>query len=162
MATTKRNMLTIEFESNELRALRAFAARQLRTPENMAQFLILKQMGFILEEGRFEMDEITHDIRLKWCEDVIDRVNEKAKASDQPALDTTHMQWTTDKPHASGCYWAYNIKGLYFVKVQKSLSENEPDIVLTETTAYSLRDFTHWIGPIQEPDPPAEFFIQVI
>lgn len=42
--------LTIELERNELKALRVLAARQLRTPENMARFLILKQMGFIYED----------------------------------------------------------------------------------------------------------------
>jgi hypothetical protein len=42
--------LNIEFERNELRAIRTKAARQLRTPENLARFLVLKEMGFIIDE----------------------------------------------------------------------------------------------------------------
>ena len=42
--------LNIQLERNELRALRANAARQLRSPQNLARFMILKQMGFIPEE----------------------------------------------------------------------------------------------------------------
>lgn len=43
--------LTISFEHNELRALKMKAARQLRTPENLARFMILSQMGFIRNES---------------------------------------------------------------------------------------------------------------
>lgn len=42
--------LNIQLERNELQALKASAARQLRTPENLARFMILKQMGFILDD----------------------------------------------------------------------------------------------------------------
>jgi hypothetical protein len=49
--------ISIQFERNELRELKARAARQLRTPENHARFLILKQMGFVADELSVNGDE---------------------------------------------------------------------------------------------------------
>lgn len=42
--------LTIQLERNEFRALKMNASRQLRSPENLARYMILKNMGFVTDE----------------------------------------------------------------------------------------------------------------
>ena len=44
------NELTIKFERNEIKTIKANAARQLREPENSARFFILKSLGFVDEK----------------------------------------------------------------------------------------------------------------
>lgn len=43
----KATFFTIELDSDQARILRANASRQVRTPENLAKFLVLSGLGFI-------------------------------------------------------------------------------------------------------------------
>jgi len=42
--------IMIELESSEFKLLKGNAHRQIRTPENLARFLILRGLGFTVEE----------------------------------------------------------------------------------------------------------------
>lgn len=70
--------------------------------------------------------------------------------------------WTTEKPTAPGWYWARRI-----VKYSENLSIEELEVVYVSMSKsvptdiivsragtevnYRLLDFTHWIGPLEQP-----------
>jgi len=64
-------------------------------------------------------------------------------------------KWTTEKPTKIGWYWANWICGeIRVVKVIDDKWNPGGLSVYGDECDYRLKDFTHWLGPLHEPEPP--------
>ena len=59
-------------------------------------------------------------------------------------------KWTTDKPTQEGYYWAWDGATVDMVDI-RMLGEL---VAFIEDIEYELDEFTHWIGPLEKPEPP--------
>lgn len=72
------------------------------------------------------------------------------------------LQWTTEAPTVPGWYWAsYQGKYQTIILVDKIVSDSEGGKAgnLFAYSAYeeeevSFLEYTHWLGPLPEPEPP--------
>lgn len=67
------------------------------------------------------------------------------------------MEWTTEKPTGAGLYWAYS--GVEVVPVNVSFDRGICEIhglgdYYSEMMVYDSAYFSHWMGPLQAPEPP--------
>ena len=65
--------------------------------------------------------------------------------------------WTTNKPTVEGWYWAkimFENRWDEVRAVRVISSELAGLEVYGDEVNYNIDDFTHWIGPIKEPDSP--------
>lgn len=61
------------------------------------------------------------------------------------------LEWTTNQPTQEGWYWAkHEDYGKSIVMVIKGEGSVACDLLL------SLEGFTHWLGPLPEPEAPKE------
>jgi len=61
--------------------------------------------------------------------------------------------WTTNQPVVSGQYWAYTghvVVPVYVDGTHRTISAFEPHKLL------QAADITHWLGPMQVPNPPTD------
>jgi hypothetical protein len=73
------------------------------------------------------------------------------------------LTWTTDKPTEPGGYWAYGKdvhgRGPYVWIVEVDKYNGRMDIVFRVfgdeyDPEIEWKDITHWMGPLEEPEPP--------
>lgn len=71
------------------------------------------------------------------------------------------QEWTTEQPTQDGLYWVYvkkhpDVAASPFVTFADVTVGSEVEVtVINEHAPYSSDDFSHWMGPIQKPEPPA-------
>jgi hypothetical protein len=70
------------------------------------------------------------------------------------------IKWITAPPTEEGWYWAQwaqDVGNITCVEVSYSLATQELEVWVTaKEYTYELKDFTHWLGPLPVPEPPAE------
>lgn len=69
----------------------------------------------------------------------------------------SELKWTTEKPTKPGVYWAFNGNEVFPVDV--SFGRGSCEIhglgdYYSEMMIYGSDFFTHWMGPLQPPEPP--------
>lgn len=61
------------------------------------------------------------------------------------------MQWTTEKPTKEGWYWTYDGEFTILALVDNYWGYLSAHV---EANTIDLDKFTHWMGPLLEPEPP--------
>jgi hypothetical protein len=63
------------------------------------------------------------------------------------------MNWTTERPKERGYYWAYEDLDPEDADVFLVYVKDELHCILYHDE-WPLDSFSHWIGPLQKPEPP--------
>ncbi len=75
------------------------------------------------------------------------------------------MEWTTEQPTKLGLYWAINPRMKPTGAVMVQVSDCDDGLAAMEM-GYEfwgdLDEYTHWMGPIEEPGPPDNFYANLI
>lgn len=66
------------------------------------------------------------------------------------------MQWTTDKPTIIGWYWIWDKKYKSDPYIGRVIEYENKLLVFSGGGTWELNDFTYWIGPLEQPEPPTD------
>jgi hypothetical protein len=69
------------------------------------------------------------------------------------------IKWTTETPTQEGIYFAKHQNGTQMTVKVISAKYNDESMAAVRfgvTFWVSLKDFTHWLGPLPAPEPPTE------
>jgi hypothetical protein len=69
------------------------------------------------------------------------------------------MEWTTEQPTKEGWYWAFGILKDWggereVLLVVNVIPYNAPPYVQVDLENWSIKEFTHWMGPLTTPPLP--------
>lgn len=65
------------------------------------------------------------------------------------------MEWTTEQPTELGWYWVYDGFDFYMAELLRpELVESFAFIISIDGKRYQVHSFTHFIGPLPEPELP--------
>lgn len=66
----------------------------------------------------------------------------------------TEQKWTTEKPTVKGWYWVYDGKSVNMAMVNEYWDDPDNLRIWIEEIPFKNTVFTHFMGPLQGPEPP--------
>lgn len=69
-------------------------------------------------------------------------------------MDFINLQWTTEQPVVAGYYWSWNDYEKNAVRVAYDEYYKKLMVDYDHQWSSVLEVFTHWMGPIPEPESP--------